>query len=370
MIDARDLAYLDMAEALAVRALGATRPNPHVGAVVVRDGTIIGTGYHAAAGKPHAEIVALRQAGKKSKGATLYLSMEPCVHWGRTPPCCESVLASAVRRVVVAGLDPNPAIYSRGVRNLRKAGLMVEVAGRPERKAGLNEMHAKYTAARRPFVTLKAALSSDGKLATRTGQARWISSPEARDYGHFLRSENDAILVGVGTVEADDPLLSVRPPGRKGKPILRVILDPNLRLPAWSRVLKSPGGGPVLVYAKAGSGDPARIRRMNRLRRLGAEVVEISESRSGLSLRRVLSDLARREIAGLLVEGGGRTASAFLSAGLVDKAMLIFAPLLIGGPNAVGLWEGAGTNRLSRALRFSKTSTFRLGGDLVMEGYL
>lgn len=370
MIDARDLAYLDMAEALAVRALGATRPNPHVGAVVVRGGTIVGTGYHAAAGKPHAEIVALRQAGKKSEGATLYLSMEPCVHWGRTPPCCESVLASGVRRIVVAGLDPNPAVNGRGIRNLREAGLRVDVAGRPERKSGLNEMHAAYTADRRPFVTLKAALSSDGKLATRTGQARWISSPEARDYGHFLRSENDAILVGVGTVEADDPVLTVRPPGRKGKPILRVILDPNLRLPAGSRILKSPGGGPVLVYAMSGSGDAARTRRMNRLRRLGAEVVEIPESRSGLSLRRVLSDLARREIAGLLVEGGGRTASAFLSAGLIDKAILIIAPLLIGGPNAVGLWEGAGTNRLSGALRFSKTSAFRLGGDLVMEGYL
>jgi diaminohydroxyphosphoribosylaminopyrimidine deaminase/5-amino-6-(5-phosphoribosylamino)uracil reductase len=279
-------------------------------------------------------------------------------------------LASGVRRVVVAGLDPNPAIYSRGVRNLRKAGLMVDVAGRPERKSGLNEMHGKYTTDRRPFVTLKAALSSDGKLATRTGEARWISSPEARDYGHFLRSENDAILVGLGTVEADDPLLTVRPPGRKGKPILRVILDPDLRLPAGSRILKSPGGGPVLVYAKTGSDDPARARRMNRLRRLGAEVVEIPGNRSGLSLRRILADLAKREIAGLLVEGGGRTASAFLSAGLVDKAVLIIAPLLIGGPNAVGLWEGAGTKRLSGARRFLKASAFRLGGDLVMEGYL
>lgn len=372
MIDARDLAFLDMAEAWAARALGATRPNPHVGAVVVKDGKIIGTGYHEAAGKPHAEIIALRQAGKNAAGATLYLSLEPCVHWGRTPPCCESVAASGVRRIVVANLDPNPVIHGLGVRNLRRAGLTVDVAGQPERKSGLNEMHAAYTVDLRPFVTLKAALSADGKLATRTGDARWISSPAARDYAHFLRSENDAICVGVGTVEADDPRLTVRPPGRKGKPILRVVLDPEVRLPAGARLIKERKGGPVLVYAKAASdsGDPARAARIKKLKNLGVEVAEAPADRGGLNLRGVLSDLARREISGLLVEGGGRTASAFLSAKLVDKAILIIAPLLIGGPGAVGLWEGAGTTRLSGALRFSKTSAFRLGGDFIMEGYL
>jgi diaminohydroxyphosphoribosylaminopyrimidine deaminase/5-amino-6-(5-phosphoribosylamino)uracil reductase len=370
MIEARDLAYLDMAEALAAKALGATRPNPHVGAVIVRDGRIVGTGFHAAAGRPHAEIIALGQAGEKAEGATLYLSLEPCVHWGRTPPCCRSVLASGVGRVVVANFDPNPAVRGRGVRNLRRGGITVEVAGWPERKSGLNEMHAAYTVKGRPFVTLKAAMSADGKLATRTGRSRWISSPEARDYAHFLRSENDAILVGVGTAAADDPRLTVRPPGRKGKPVSRVVLDPDLRLPAEARLFKERGGGPVLVFARSGPDDPGRGRRMNRLRSRGAEVILVPGMRGGLDLGRVLSDLARREIAGLLVEGGGRTASAFLSAGLVDKAVLIIAPLLIGGPGAVGLWEGAGTSRLSAALRFVKTSAFRLGGDLVMEGYL
>ncbi|MBN1938977.1 MAG: bifunctional diaminohydroxyphosphoribosylaminopyrimidine deaminase/5-amino-6-(5-phosphoribosylamino)uracil reductase RibD [Candidatus Aminicenantes bacterium] len=369
MIDTRDLAYLDMAEALAVKALGATRPNPHVGAVVVRDGRIVGSGFHAAAGKPHAEIIALQEAGDQARRATLYLSLEPCIHWGRTPPCCESVLASGVRRVVVANLDPNPAIHGRGVRNLRRAGIAVDVAGRPERKSGLNEMHAAYIVNGRPFVTLKAALSADGKLATRTGEARWVSSPEAREYAHFLRSENDAILVGAGTVAADDPRLTVRPPGRKGKPIHRAILDPKLQLPAGARLLEKNCGGPVLVYTRSASGDSGHGRRMMRLRGLGAEVVPVPENRGRLDLRRVLADLARREIAGLLVEGGGRTASAFLSSGLVDKAVFMIAPLLIGGPGAVGLWEGAGTSRLSEALRFVKSSAFRLGGDLVVEGY-
>jgi len=371
MIDAHDLAYLDMAEALAVRALGATRPNPHVGAVVVKNGAVVGTGYHEAAGKPHAEIIALREAGKKARGATLYLSLEPCVHWGRTPPCAEAVLASGVGRVVVAGLDPNPRIHGRGTRNLRRAGLPVEIDDRPERKSGLNEMHAKYIVDRRPFVTLKTALSLDGKLATRTGEARWISSEPARDYAHFLRAENDAVLVGVNTIKADDPLLSVRPPNRPGKTILRVVLDPDLRLPAGARLLADSPGGPVLVYARAAadSADAARAERKNRLVERGAEVAEIPADGAGLDLRLVLSDLARREIAGVLVEGGGRTVSGFLTAGLVDKVIFIYAPLLIGGPGAVGLWEGAGTSRLADAPRFSRLKAFRLGGDLVVEGY-
>jgi len=366
MIDEHDLAYLDMAEAMAVKALGATSPNPHVGAVVVRDGKIVGTGYHEAAGKAHAEIVALKRAGKQSVGATLYLTLEPCVHWGRTPPCADAVLASGIERLVVAGLDPNPAIHSCGIRNLLRAGIKVEVGTRPERKSGLNEMHAKYIIERRPFVTLKAALSLNGKIATRTGDARWISSPEARDYAHFLRSENDAILVGVKTVVADDPALTVRTRGQKGKAIARVVLDPGLHTPPKARLFRTPEGGPILIYAKTGAGSS----RKNALRRAGAEVVEIPGKGAGLNLDFVLSDLARREIAGLLVEGGGRTAAGFLSAGLVDKAVLILAPLLIGGADAVGLWEGTGIDRLADAPKLTRIAAFKLGGDLVVEGYL
>ncbi|MCX6567000.1 MAG: bifunctional diaminohydroxyphosphoribosylaminopyrimidine deaminase/5-amino-6-(5-phosphoribosylamino)uracil reductase RibD [Candidatus Aminicenantes bacterium] len=367
MMDEQDLAYLDMAEALAVRSLGLTSPNPHVGAVVVRGGRIVGTGCHEAAGRPHAEIIALRHAGKRARGATLYLTLEPCVHWGRTPPCVESVLASGIARVVVAGLDPNPAINGRGALLLRKAGIVVDVGSRVERKSGLNEAHAKYIVHKRPFVTLKAALSIDGKLATRTGEARWISSPEARDYAHFLRSENDAVLVGVNTILNDDPRLTVRPPGRPGKPILRVILDPNLRTPPGAKMFSNPEGGSVLLYAGAGS-RAWKIRRARLLRR-GAEVVEIPGRGPLLDLRRVLSDLGRREIAGLLVEGGGRTTAGFIEARLVDKAVFAIAPLLIGGTDAVSLVAGRGTGRLAAAPRLSRVSTFRLGGDLLMEGY-
>ncbi len=367
MMDERDFAYLDMAEALAVRSLGRTSPNPHVGAVVVRNGIIVGTGFHEAAGRPHAEIVALRRAGEKARGATLYLTLEPCVHWGRTPPCAKSVQTSGITRVVVAGLDPNPVICGRGVQLLRKAGLVVDVGTRAERKSGLNEAHAKYIVRKRPFVTLKAALSLDGKLATRTGESCWISSPEARDYAHFLRSENDAVLVGVNTVLNDDPRLTVRPPGRPGKPVLRVVLDPNLRTPPGAQLFSNPEDGPVLLYARAGS-RAWRIRRIRLLRR-GAEVVEVPGPGPKLDLRRVLSDLGRREVAGLLIEGGGRTAAGFIEAGLVDKAVFAVAPLLIGGTDAVSLFAGRGTGRLTAAPRLSRISAFRLGGDLLVEGY-
>ncbi|MHB8053816.1 MAG: bifunctional diaminohydroxyphosphoribosylaminopyrimidine deaminase/5-amino-6-(5-phosphoribosylamino)uracil reductase RibD [Candidatus Aminicenantales bacterium] len=369
MINARDLAFLDMAEALAVRALGATHPNPHVGAVVVRDGKIVGAGHHEAAGRPHAEIAALHKAGKKAVGATLYLTLEPCVHWGRTPPCAETVLSSGIRRVVIAALDPNPVIHGLGIRRLRRGGLAVDVADRAARKSGLNEMHEKYIVAKRPFVTLKAALSLDGKLATRAGDARWISSPEARVYAHFLRSENDAVLVGTNTIRHDDPRLTVRPPGRKGKPIVRVVLDPDLRTPPDAKLFSQKDGGPVLLYARAAAADRARRIRKSRLERSGAEVIEVGGSGRALDLDRVLSDLGRREIAGLLVEGGGRTAVGFIEAGLVDKAIFVFAPLLIGGRDAVSLFGGRGFRRLADAPRLSRISSFRLGGDLFMEGY-
>ena len=367
MIDARDFAYLDMAEALAMRALGRTRPNPLVGAVIVRDGKIVGTGYHEAAGRPHAEIVALAKAGKTAVGATLYLTLEPCVHWGRTPPCAQVVAAAGLRRIVIASLDPNPIIHGRGVRRLRRSGLSVDVADRPVRRSGLNETHAKYIVERRPFVTLKAAVSLDGKLATRTGDARWISSPEARKYAHYLRSENDCILVGVNTVLLDDPRLTVRIPGQKAKPVFRAVLDPDLRTPPQAKLFSQADGGPVIIYGRTAVG--MRRTRADRLRRAGAEVMEAGGPGEGLDLDRVLADLGRREIAALLVEGGGRTTAGFLEAGLADKVILVFAPLLIGGRNAVALFPGRGADRIAAAPRLRHVSTFRIGGDLFMEGY-
>jgi diaminohydroxyphosphoribosylaminopyrimidine deaminase/5-amino-6-(5-phosphoribosylamino)uracil reductase len=364
MIDERDLAFLSMASALAEKALGFTHPNPHVGAVIVRSGTIVGTGFHKAVGAPHAEIAALNRAGRKARGATLYVTLEPCVHWGRTPPCKEAVLAAGIKRVVVAGIDPNPIIRGRGVRRLRAAGIAVDVA----EGAGplFNEMYVKYIVTKKPFVTLKAALSLDGKLATRTGETRWISSPAAREYAHLIRSENDAILVGDKTVRADDPSLTIRPPGGSVKKILRVVLDPELRTPPDAKLLSNPNRGGVLLYAHEG----ASSARKKRLLRRGAEVVVLPGRGPELDLRRVLEDLGQREIAGLLVEGGGQVAAGFLDARLVDKVFLFFSPRLIGGAKAVSLYAGTGAGPLADALRLNRLSTFRLGGDFCLEGYL
>jgi len=364
MIDERDRAFLGMAAALAEKALGLTHPNPHVGSVVVRGGTILGTGYHEAAGRPHAEVVALGRAGRKARGATLYVTLEPCVHWGRTPPCVGTVTAAGIKRVVVAGLDPNPIIRGRGVRQLRAAGIAVDVAAGSGPR--FNEIYTKFIVAKRPFVTLKAAISLDGKLATRAGEARWISSPAAREYAHLVRAENDAILVGDKTIRADDPSLTVRPPGGSAKKILRVVLDPALRTPPDAKILMNPARGSLLLYANEGASSP----RKERLLRSGAEVVVFPGRGPELDLHRVLEDLGRREIAGLLVEGGGRIAAGFLDAGLVDKVLLIFAPLLIGGAKAVSLYAGTGAGPLAEAPRVSRVSTFRLGGDLLLEGYL
>ncbi len=217
MNTARDLAYMEMAYGLAEKGRGRTSPNPVVGAVVVRSGVVVGHGFHEKAGKPHAEILALGMAGRSAKGATLYLTLEPCVHWGRTPPCVDTVIAAGLKRAVISAVDPNPLVHTRGIRRLKEAGLDVSVGLLDERNSGLNEAYAKYITRKIPFVTLKAALTLDGKIACRTGDSKWISSAGTRDYIHLLRGEHDAIMIGVNTLVADDPRLTVRHPNWSGK---------------------------------------------------------------------------------------------------------------------------------------------------------
>jgi len=366
MITPRDFAYLDMAFGLAAKALGCTCPNPQVGAVIVRGGAIVGFGHHQAAGSAHAEAVALERAGLRARRATLYVTLEPCVHWGRTPPCVEAVVASGIARVVVAALDPNPAVYARGVRRLRRAGIEVEVGARGGRDRRFNEGYEKWIATRRPFVTVKAALSLDGKMATKTSEAAWISSRETRAYMHLVRAEHDAVLVGAETALRDDPRLTVRPPSGPGRKILRVVLDPELRLPPEARIFRTPDGGPVLLAANERAG---RARRKTLAAR-GADI-EIFPGRSPrLDLGQVLDRLGARPVASVLVEGGGAIAASFLDERLADKVLVSLSPLLIGGERAVAFYAGRGTARLRDALRLSRLSTVRLGGDLLVEGYV
>jgi diaminohydroxyphosphoribosylaminopyrimidine deaminase/5-amino-6-(5-phosphoribosylamino)uracil reductase len=366
MSDLSDIGYMHLAYSLAEKAIGRASPNPYVGAVVVKDGRIVGHGYHEGPGRPHAEIVALRRAGRRAARATLYVTLEPCVHWGRTPPCVDTVLAAGLARIVISSLDPNPLVFRKGLGRIRAAGVPAAVGVLEDRNRRLNEAYEKYITRKTPFVTLKAALTLDGRMATRTFDSRWISSAAARDYFHLVRAENDALMVGIRTVLRDDPLLTVRHPRWPGKRITRVLLDPGLRLPREARLLGPLGRGEVIAFAN----ERAPRSRAAALMKAGVEVVVLPGRSPVLDLERVLADLGRREIASVLVEGGGRVATSLLEGRLADKALFSISPRLIGGEKAVSLFGGRGADALANALSLASASIFRLGDDLIVEGYL
>lgn len=364
-----------MALRLAARARAGTYPNPMVGAVVVRFGRVVGQGFHRRAGGPHAEVLALRQAGARARGATLYVSLEPCPHTGRTPPCTAAIRRAGIRRVVAAMTDPNPLNRGRGLRWLRARGIRAEAGLLEEQARALIRPFAVRVVRRRPFVTVKVAQSLDGKIAAGSGQSRWISGPRARTWVHRLRAETDAILVGVETVRKDDPRLTVRrsgraargrsngaAPTRAGAGPMRVILDSRLRTPPTARLFTV--GGPVVIAATRAA-PPARERA---LRRAGAEVVRLPAEGSRVSMRALLRWLAGREVTRLLIEGGGEVIASAFAAGAVDRVHWIVAPKVIGGREAPSSVGGTGARFLSRAVALRDVRVRRLGPDLVVSG--
>jgi len=346
-----DEKYISIALGLAAKAKGMTSPNPCVGAVIVKGRRIVGRGYHRFAGGPHAEIYALRQAGKKAEGATLYVSLEPCSHYGRTPPCVDAIISAGIKRVVAAMKDPNPANNGKGLRILRKNGIKAE-SGILETEARLlNEDFIKYITRKMPFVAVKVAQSLDGKIATRTGDSKWITGPEARKFAHKLRSEVDAIMVGAGTVLKDDPLLTVRLGDRiplqrdsKVKQPLRIILAGRSKIPSKARILNSRGGAVLIARTKEKSGR--------------------------VDIRAFLKALAKMEITSVLIEGGGETIASAFEAGVVDKVYFFIAPKVIGGREAVTSVEGEGIEKVGGAIRLERTSFRKIGEDLLIEGYV
>lgn len=359
---------------LAARGEGRVEPNPMVGCVLARDGRIVGRGFHARFGGPHAEVIALRQAGAHARGATAYVSLEPCCHHGKTPPCTEALIAAHVSRVIYAMPDPNPVVAGRGARRLAKAGIGVKEGLLRDDAARLNAPFITYMIRRRPYFILKWAQSVDGKIATRTGDSKWITSPESRRAAHALRARVDAVLVGVGTVLADDPDLTARlaPAGnRTGWPqriAARVILDTRLRTPLTARVVRTARRVPTIVFTDAGNQGGRRWRQLEaagcRLEaapvRRGAHFGPVpslalatsrrrSARRSGASARRPLPEpspcldihavaarLRELEMTNVLIEGGGRVLGSFFDAGLADEARIFVAPKLIGGESAPG----------------------------------
>lgn len=333
-----------MRRALELARRGRPHPNPYVGAVIVRAGSVVGEGYHARRGRPHAEALAIARAGDRARGAALYVTLEPCDHQGLTAPCSAAILAAGLKRVVVADRDPDPRVRGLGLRRLRRAGVEVEIGLLAAEAEQLNAAYHHYHATGRPLVELKLAMSLDGKIALKTGPARWITGPEARAEGHRLRARADAVLIGGGTLRADDPLLTVR--GVRGRNPIRVVLSRGLRLPLAARLFHD-GAAPTWVLAPEPMGRGARGRR---LRALGVEVVTYRPGgsrsrplsggriRSGVDsgLRSALEALAGHGIRRLLVEGGVEVANALLASRLVDRIHLYLAPIILGGSTPAG----------------------------------
>jgi diaminohydroxyphosphoribosylaminopyrimidine deaminase/5-amino-6-(5-phosphoribosylamino)uracil reductase len=359
-----DAELMDRALAEAALADFAPSPNPMVGAVVARDGEILAVGHHARAGQPHAEINVLRAAGEAARSADLYVTLEPCTVQGRTPPCVDAVIGAAPRRVVVAMLDPNPAVAGRGVAALEAAGITVEVGLRAAAAERLNRFYLTHMRTGRPFVTAKFAASLDGRIATRTGESQWISSPEARQAAHRLRHQHDAVLVGATTVERDDPALTTRLGDGLHRQPLRVVVDSALRTAPSARLL-DPGGGQVIIATTAAASE----ERSAALRDAGAEVLVLPDRDGRVDLAALLDDLGRRGILSLLAEGGAEVLGSLRDAGLIDSVVAILAPRLIGGAGAPAAIGGEGAGSLAEALHLVDLDVQRVGGDLIVTGY-
>src|SRR5258706_1047621 len=364
-----------MLEAVAEAELGRgrTHPNPVVGALVVSKGEVIARGHHAKAGGPHAEVVALREAGERARGADLYVTLEPCDHHGRTPPCTEAVLASGVRRVVIGSVDPNPLVHGGAIGGLRAAGLRVEVGVLRDACDAANEMWFKFITRKLPWVMLRAAVTLDGKIATRSGDSRWVSGRESRLLGHVLRDEMDAVLIGVGTALADDPRLTARlprmarGPGRAAAGVVprdpvRVVVDSTARLPPAARLLLQRSAAPTLVACTLRA-PPARIAA---LERAGAEIVRCRADRAGrVDLKDLLRRLAGRGLTSVMVEGGARIHGSFLERRLWDEVYLFVAPKLAGEGGLA--WAGfQGPSRMGEAPAARIVDSSRLGDDLLV----
>lgn len=374
-----DFFYMKEALALAAQGLGQVSPNPMVGAVVVKNGEIVGQGYHRFAERRHAEVYALEEAGERARGATIYTNLEPCSHFGRTPPCTEAIIQAGIKRVVSSMRDPNPQVFGRGFEQLQAAGIEVCVGVGEQESLRLNEVFITYFTRSRPFVHLKTAMSLDGRTATRTGHAHWITGEAARQEVQKLRYCYDSILVGIVTALVDNPQLTYRGDNPKHHPLTRVILDSDLHLPPTSYLAQTTREAPVWVFTserneKAGQDGETETRR-NGLEELGVRITSVPSvfdevtQRLRLDLNAVLHTLAADQITSVLVEGGAEVAGSFLTAKLIDKATFFIAPLLIGGRSATGAVGGEGFASLNESPRLLDVQVKHVGSDIMVTGY-
>ncbi|MBI4310272.1 MAG: bifunctional diaminohydroxyphosphoribosylaminopyrimidine deaminase/5-amino-6-(5-phosphoribosylamino)uracil reductase RibD [Chloroflexi bacterium] len=349
---------------LAAQALGSTSPNPAVGAVVVKDGRIVGEGYTQPPGQAHAEVVALRQAGAHARGATLYVTLEPCSHHGRTPPCVAAIIEAGVREVRFSFVDPNPLVNGNGGRQLEAAGVRVTEGEGAKASRKLTEAYCKFITTRLPFVTAKFAASLDGKIAARGGDSRWITGEAARREAHRLRAMSDVVMVGVGTVLTDDPQLTARDAQDAPLPRqpLRVVVDSQGRTLPSARLLREPGAA-LVAHARAPQ------ERLRALQTAGAELVEACGEDGRVDLRRLLTLLGERQVTSVLAEGGGALLGSLFDGGLVDKVAAFIAPVVIGGTGATPAVGGKGAETIAQALRLTGVEVRKVGLDVLISGY-
>ncbi|MCD6318849.1 bifunctional diaminohydroxyphosphoribosylaminopyrimidine deaminase/5-amino-6-(5-phosphoribosylamino)uracil reductase RibD [Candidatus Aerophobetes bacterium] len=353
--------WMRLALSLAKKGEGKVSPNPMVGAVLVKDGKLIAKGYHRYFGGPHAEIEALKRAKDKAKGATLYVTLEPCSHYGKTPPCTLAIIKAGVSKVIAATIDPNPLNSGRGIKILREKGIETEVGICEEKAKKLNESFFKFIREKIPFVTVKAGASLDGKIATFTGESKWITGEKSREVAHNLRNKFDAILVGINTVIKDDPKLL--PPSQRK--FLRVILDSRLRVPLSSKVLKDQKKAPTLIFTTP----KANLKKMRILKNEGIKI-NVVEKEEKVPLKKVLSYLGEFGIMSLLVEGGGEVIGSFFEENLVDKIYLFISPRIIGGKNSLSWVGGKGIDSLDKSPKLKISSLKRIDEDIFIEGYI
>jgi diaminohydroxyphosphoribosylaminopyrimidine deaminase / 5-amino-6-(5-phosphoribosylamino)uracil reductase len=361
-----DQDFMQMALDLAIKGEGFTSPNPMVGAVVVKDGRVVGSGYHEQVGGPHAEANAIDAAGPLAEGATLYVTLEPCNHTGRTPPCTLKIIEAGIRRVVIAMLDPNRKVAGGGADFLKQKGIQIEIGACREQAQKLNEAFIKHVCTGRPLVMVKCAATLDGRIATRTGDSRWVTGERSRQFVHRLRHAVDAILVGINTVRMDNPSLTARLPDRRGKDPVRIILDTHLSISPDARLLQQKSAADtILVVGKDAAGEKLRA-----FEKAGIRLIR-SEIKDGLiDLVALVERLGSMQLTSLLIEGGSRVLASAFNAGIVDKVFFFYAPKILGGDDGVPICSGPGPELMSQSIAVRDIGLHRFDDDIMIEGYI
>lgn len=361
-----DRHYMEIALELAARGKGCTSPNPMVGAVVVKNEQIVGKGWHEKVGSPHAEVNAIDDAGELAAGSTIYVTLEPCNHQGRTPPCTGKILSAGIKHVVMAMKDPNPNVSGGGADFLTQNGITVKSGILEADARRLNESFIKYSSTKQPFVLLKCAATLDGRIATRTGDSKWVTGESSRKYVHELRHEMDAIMVGVNTVKADNPSLTTRLDDKKGVDPIRIVLDSQLSIPENSKLLKIPSGSDTLII----TGNSKVSSKRDAIEKSGVKVIDAQLKDGRIDLDALMKQLGKMGITSLLIEGGAQVAASALQAKIVDKINFFYAPKILGGDDGVPMCSGTGPELMAASIPVRDMTVRQFDNDIMIEGYL